>query len=218
MIVPLAHMKRALERTESLWTPTLTPVWGPRETKASKKCQQQGTAKAATAAVDARLRGEKDLLLASPDVNEELAKVSCQCRVRGSATCTSLCPCHCTKKSCGVDCECHGFCCNSFFSTPKLSIRKGALGEELYTRTDLPQGRLAFVVCGPIMTVCEYNRYHEKLQHRKVKHYGVTVSWPGSDQGLPGDPDLNKYIIDPFDDMTGALNHSCVPNVALEAW
>lgn len=68
------------------------------------------------------------------------------------------------------------------------------------------------------MTVPEYWRYHEKLFHRTVRHYGFPVSWPGPARGLPGNPDLDKYAIDPFEDMTGAVNHSCEPNIIFEAW
>ena len=211
---PTPQSKRA-PRTKCIWTPN----WVPRETRSDWKAHlPEGNARAATAAVDARLRGDKKLLQAKPDVCVGLAKVSCKCRVIGNRTCIALCLCQAKWKSCGVECGCNGFCCNSFFYTPQLNIRQGALGEELYTKCDLPQHRICFVVCGPFMTVPEYRRYHEKLLHKPVKHYGVRVSWPGSLQDLPGSPDMDKYVIDPFDDMTGAVNHCCEPNIVIQAW
>lgn len=65
--------------------------------------------------------------------------------------------------------------------------------------------------------VPEYWRYHEKMIHRAVRHYGFSVSWPGFAHGLPRNPDLDKYAVDPFEDMTGAVNHSCEPNIIVEA-
>lgn len=177
------------------------------------KGTQLGRARAAVE-VDARLKGDKKLMHASRGVSVELARVACQCRLRGRETCTTSCACVTKWKSCGEECECHGFCCNSIIHTPKLSIRSGALGEELYTKTDLPRGKLAFVVCGRIMTLPEYRLYHDKLtshpRRKAVRHYGFPVSY----LGLPP----VKYVVDPFEDMTGAVNHSCEPNVVVEAW
>lgn len=214
-----AQTQRLSARLERTWTPQWTSSTETRtEIRNDPKGAQLGRARAATLAVDTRLRGDRKLLHANLDVSAPLARVACECRLRGSRTCTANCPCLTKWKSCGVECECHGFCCNSFFHTPRLSIRNGALGEELYTKSDLPRYRIAFVVCGKIMTVPEYWRYHEKLMHRTVRHYGFTVSWPGLARGLPGNPDLDKYAVDPFEDMTGAVNHSCEPNVIFEAW
>lgn len=170
-------------------------------------------ARAAGVAVDARLKGDKKLLLASRSVSTEVARVACKCRLRGRETCRASCTCVANWKSCGVDCECRGSCCNSFFHTPRLGIRSGALGEELFTKADLPRGKIAFVICGRVMTPHEYWRYHEEVTvnpHKNVvRHYGFPVSW----LGLPP----VKYIVDPFEDMTGAINHSCEPNVVVEA-
>ncbi|XP_073392661.1 uncharacterized protein [Physcomitrium patens] len=198
---------------------TCTPRWSSstetrNEIRNDPKGTQLGRARAVTLAVDNSLKGNLKLLHANPKISAQLERVYCECRLRGSRTCTINCPCSTKWKSCGIECECHGFCCNSFFYTPRLSIR---LGEELYTKTDLSRYRIAFVICGRIMTVPEYWRYHEKMIHRAVRHYGFSVSWPGFAHGLPRNPDLDKYAVDPFEDMTGAVNHSCEPNIIVEA-
>ncbi|KAG0581253.1 hypothetical protein M758_4G241000 [Ceratodon purpureus] len=169
--------------------------------------------RAATLAVDARLKGDKKLVHASRRVSVELARVTCECRSRGIETCSTSCACVVKWKSCGVECECHGSCCNSLVHTPRVGIRSGALGEEFYTKVDLPRGKVAFVVCGRVMSLPEYWRYHEKVTGNPygnaVRHYGFPILWQGV---LPV-----KYVVDPFEDMTGAVNHSCEPNVVVEA-
>jgi hypothetical protein len=214
-----AQPQRLSARLERTWTPQWSSASETRtKIRNDPKGTQQGRARAATLAVDTRLKGDRKLLHANLDVNVPLARVACECRLRGSRTCTANYPCLTKWKSCGVECKCHGFCCNIFFHTPRLNIRNGALGEEFFTKSDLPQYRIAFVVCGRIMTVPEYWRYHEKLLHRIVRHYGFSVSWPGPAHGFPRNPDLDKYAVDPFDDMMGAVNHSCEPNIVFEAW
>lgn len=199
-----------LARIAPQWS-TSTEITRPGDP--DSKCAQLGRARAAIVAVDARLKGDKKLLHASRDVSLELARAACKCRLQGTRTCSTSCACVTKWKSCGVECECHGFCCNCIFHTPKLCIRSGALGEELYTKADLPKGKVAFVICGRIMPMPEYWRYHALNLERNchaIRHYGFSVSW----LGLPP----VKYVVDPFEDMTGAVNHSCEPNVVVEAW
>lgn len=75
--VPTQRLSARLERT---WT----PQWSSSETRAEirndPKGTQQGRARAATLAVDTRLKGDRKLLHARPDVSVPLARVSCECR------------------------------------------------------------------------------------------------------------------------------------------
>lgn len=84
------------------------------------------------------------------------------------------------------------------------------MGEELYATTDLVKGTVAFVVCGRVMTVGESWKHFERYRDGGVRHYGFAVKWMGM---APV-----KYVVDPFEDVTGAVNHSCEPNVVVEAW
>jgi hypothetical protein len=147
------QLQRLSARLERTWTPQWSSASEIRtEICNDSKGMQQGRARAATLAVDTRLKGDRKLLYANPDVSVPLARVACECRLQESRTCTANCPCLTKWKSCGMECEYHGFCCNSFFHTARLSIRNGVLGEELFTKSDLPCYRIAFVVCGRIMT------------------------------------------------------------------
>lgn len=172
----------------------------------------------ASSAIDAKLTGDKKLLAAARNVNEEMAITACGCHIKGNETCTAMCACQDKWRSCGIECNCRGFCCNSLYTLPNLKVRDGALGEELYTKEDIPASKVAFVVCGPIMTQEKYRQKHQKVQDKTAKHYGITVSWPGSSKGLPGEAEASKYVVDPFDNIVGAANHSCEPNVYIEAW
>jgi hypothetical protein len=172
----------------------------------------------ASSAIDAKLTGDKKLLAAARKVNEEMSITACGCRIKGNETCTAMCACQDKWRSCGIECNCHGFCCNSLYTLPNLNVRDGALGEELYTKEDIPASKVAFVVCGPIMTQEKYRQKHQKVQDKTAKHYGITVSWPGSSKGLPGEAEASKYVVDPFDNIVGAANHSCEPNVYIKAW
>lgn len=184
--------------------------------KIDMKYLQAEVTRAVSAAVDARFQGNDQLCIASADLNRTMARSECQCKVWGRETCSSTCTCRMGKKTCGIDCDCRGFCGNSFATLPRLDVREGALGRELYTREDLPEHKLAFVVCGHIMNDTHFQRI---LQHSSAKHqYAVSVSWPGSSQGLPGEPGSVNYVVDPSNHVSGKANHSCEPNTAVGPW
>ncbi|KAH8933277.1 hypothetical protein BDL97_18G021700 [Sphagnum fallax] len=168
------------------------------------------------------------------DVNKVLAEVEgCQCMMRGAETCSSasLCCCHGKyRRSCDLRCLCHGHCCNSLINTPELGIREGVLGRELFTKTNLPLNKIAFVVCGNILTTSDYENCYEEMMLQlagsraapSVYLYCIKVSsWLGSAQGLPplGDPHPHpdQYVIHHLNDMSGAANHSCNPNIQIQA-
>jgi hypothetical protein len=188
-----------------------------------------------TAVVDAKIHGNKKLLAAAMDVNKVLAEVeACQCMMRGAETCSSasLCCCHGKyRRSCDLRCLCHGHCCNSLINTPELGIREGVLGRELFTKTNLPLNKIAFVVCGNILTTSDYENCYEEMMLQlagsraapSVYLYCIKVSsWLGSAQGLPPlgapHPHPDQYVIHHLNDMSGAANHSCNPNIQIQAW
>lgn len=88
---------------------------------------------------------------------------------------------------------------------PRLDVRDGALGQELYTRDDLPQQKIAFVVCGTILTealfqsIAMIDPYHA--------YYGVRVAWPGHTKDVPGEPGEVKFVVDPSTHISAMANH-----------
>ena len=166
--------------------------------------------------VDAKMSGTLLLSLPSAETNKAMAKYECDCYVRGKETCSGTCLCRIAMKVCEVPCNCHGFCCNSIATMPKLDVRDGALGKELYTREDLPQQKLAFVVCGKILTEALFRSIAMIDRHRP--YYGVRVVWPGRTNNVPGDPGEVKFVVDPSTHISGMANHSCDPNTVVSPW
>lgn len=166
--------------------------------------------------VDAHMSGTPLLSLPSAETNHAMAQHECDCYVRGKETCSGTCSCRTAMKVCEVTCNCHGFCCNSLATMPKLDVRGGALGQELYTKEDLPQQKLAFVVCGKILTDALFHDIAMIDPHRH--YYGVRVSWPGYSQNVPGVPREVNFVVDPSRHISGMANHSCDPNTAVSPW
>jgi hypothetical protein len=166
--------------------------------------------------VDANMSGTLLLSLPSAGTNEAMAKYECDCFVRGKETCSGTCLCRSAMKVCEVTCNCHGFCCNSLATMPKLDTRDGALGQELYTREDLPPQKIAFAVCGKILTEALFHSIAMIDPHRL--YYGVRVAWPGQTKNVPGEPKEVEFVIDPSTHISGTANHSCDPNTIVSPW
>lgn len=166
--------------------------------------------------VDAHMSGSLLLALPSAETNKALAQYECDCFVIGNDTCSGTCLCHMAMKVCDVACNCHGFCCNSFATMPRLDVREGALGQELFTDHDLPQQKIAFVVCGQILS--EVLHHDIATIDPRRQHYGVRVSWPGHSKDVPGKPGEVEFVLDPMTHISGMANHSCDPNIVVGPW
>lgn len=177
---------------------------------------EAGVSRIVSASVDENLTGNYELCMAGANLNRAMARYRCNCHVLGLETCSDTCSCRTAMKICGFECLCHGFCCNSFATLPNLDVRNGALGRELYTVDDLPYQKLAFVVCGHVMSEFQFQQVVEHYPCHQ--HYVSLVSWPGSSTNLPGIPGEVTYVVDPSTHFSGMANHSCDPNVAVGPW
>lgn len=85
-------------------------------------------------------------------------------------------------------------------------------------KIDLLWYRIVFVICGRIMMVFEYWCYYEKMIYWVVWYYGFFVLWLGFVYGFFRNFDLDKYVVDFFEDMMGVVNYSCELNIIVEVW
>lgn len=166
--------------------------------------------------VDAHMSGTPILTHPSAATNHAMAQRMCECYVRGKETCSGSCACRTTMKVCEVTCNCHGFCCNSLATLPKLDVRDGPLGHEVFSNVDLPQHKLAFVMCGQIVT--EKILQGLAMMDPRRCYYGVRVSWPGWSMDVPGEPGEVEFAVYPWNHISALANHSCDPNMAVSPW
>lgn len=147
------------------------------------------------------------------EVNKTMAKKFCNCKLPdtvGTYQCQFGCECDGFRKTCGINCVCQGLCSfNSFVNIPRTAIRKGVIGEELFTKEDIHIGRLSYVFTGQLSPI---EQYKEESHAAEPKVYAISAKWPGAGAGLPGKRGKPSFVINAENELVGRVNHSCDPN------